>query len=220
MIWMICTDCKHSFRNGFYTDQAFALLFEKTHLTQSVLHDYEQQRIVWARVIEKVIPYKKNGVWADIGFGNGALLLTVAEYGFLPLGLDIRPNNVRALRSMGISAEFIDITKANFSPKASVISMCDVLEHMQFPIQSISAAYRNLLPGGVLLLSLHNMSSPIWQLLDSSAQNPYWSEMEHFHNFSRSTLERVLSFCGFIPVSYGVSERYRACMEIVAIRGE
>jgi hypothetical protein len=220
MTWMVCAECEHSFRNGFYTDQAFAFLFEKTHPEQIVGRIYEQQRFVWARVIEKVIPYQKNGTWADIGFGDGALLITAAEYGFSPLGLDIRTKNVEDIRKFGISAEAIDITKAIFEPKASVISMCDVLEHMQFPIQAITSAYRNLVSGGVLLLSMPNMQSPIWKLLDLQAKNPYWAEMEHFHNFKWSRLQGVLSSCGFMPVSYGISERYRACMEIVSIKRE
>ena len=96
--------------------------------------------------------------------------------------------------------------------------MCDVLEHMQFPLKSLASAHRNLHVGGVLLLSMPNSGSPVWQLLDRAGQNPYRGEMEHFHNFSKRLIENILSQVGFLPVAYGVSERYRACMEIIAIR--
>lgn len=218
LIWMQCSLCNHSFRNGFYTTEAFHFLFEKVHLNQRVGNDYERQRFLWARFIEKVATFRRTGIWLDVGFGNGALLLTAAEYGYNPVGIDIRDDNVRDLVAAGIPGSRLEITDLHMEPKAAVISMCDVLEHMQFPVEAVSAAFRNLEQGGILVLSMPNTSSPIWKQLDLSEQNPYWSEMEHFHNFSKDSLERVLGSCGFNPVSYGISERYRACMEIISVK--
>ena len=52
--------------------------------------------------------------------------------------------------------------------------------------------------------------------LDRQKANPYWAEIEHCHNFSRSRLYALLREMGFEPVRYGISERYRACMEVIA----
>ena len=41
-------------------------------------------------------------------------------------------------------------------------------------------------------------------------------DIEHLHNFGRRRLYEVLQQAGFEPCSYGVSERYVACMEVVA----
>lgn len=218
LTWMKCSVCMHSFRDGFYTEQAFAILFEKTHPNQTVGYDYERQRTVWARVIEKVVPHQRSGLWVDVGFGNGALLLTAAEFGFEPFGIDLRERNVADLHALGVACAVRDFAQTNVEPRASVISMCDVLEHMQFPLKSLASAHRNLQVGGVLLLSMPNQGSPVWQLLDRAGQNPYWGEMEHFHNFSKQLIEKILSQVGFLPVAYGVSERYRACMDIIAVR--
>jgi hypothetical protein len=57
-----------------------------------------------------------------------------------------------------------------------------------------------------------------WRLLDAANANPYWGELEHFHNFSRRRLHALLEDSGFAPVHYSVSERYRVCMEIIARR--
>ncbi len=46
--------------------------------------------------------------------------------------------------------------------------------------------------------------------------NPYLGEIEHYHNFSRTRLFELLEECGFGIVKYGISERYRVCMEIIA----
>jgi hypothetical protein len=47
--------------------------------------------------------------------------------------------------------------------------------------------------------------------------NPYWTELEHYHNFTRVRLEALLKECGYTPVYYGVSPRYMAGMEIIAV---
>ena len=57
-----------------------------------------------------------------------------------------------------------------------------------------------------------------WRRMDATSTNPYWGEIEHFHNFTRAGLFDVLVRCGFAPVHYAVSERYQACMEVVAVK--
>lgn len=77
---------------------------------------------------------------------------------------------------------------------------------------------RLLREGGVLFVSMPNCESPAWHLLNSLDANPYWPEVEHYHNFGRSTLYSLLEQHGFRPLRYGVSERYRVCMEVLALR--
>jgi protein O-GlcNAc transferase len=47
---------------------------------------------------------------------------------------------------------------------------------------------------------------------------PYWGEMERYHNFSRTRLYALLQSHGFEPVRHGTSERYWVCMEVVAVK--
>jgi protein O-GlcNAc transferase len=75
-----------------------------------------------------------------------------------------------------------------------------------------------LVPGGALFLSMPNRDCLVWRLMDRSGTNPYWGELEHYHNFDRAGLTALLQQFGFTTVYYGVSERYRAAMEIVAIK--
>jgi len=63
-----------------------------------------------------------------------------------------------------------------------------------------------------------NIESPVWKAMDDTQTNPYWGEIEHYHNFSRTRLYALLEETGFTPVRYGVSERYRAAMEVIALK--
>ena len=96
--------------------------------------------------------------------------------------------------------------------------MADVLEHIPFPKLALIAAYDLLESGGVLFLSMPNIDSMVWKFMDLQRTNPYWAEMEHCHNFGRARLYKLLTECGFKPVRYGISERYRMSMEIIATK--
>lgn len=146
------------------------------------------------------------------------VLFTAEEWGFTPVGLDLRQSSVDALRQFGMEAHCLDVTSLEGSERFSVISMADVLEHMPFPRDGLAAAYRLLRPGGILFVSMPNYNCAAWRLLDSNNSNPYWGELEHYHNFSRTHLYALMKDMGFEVVRYGISERYRICMEVIARR--
>lgn len=213
---MRCGTCRHSFTEGYYGDEAARLLFSRTNAAQQVGFDLEGQRHISARMIDKVLPYANDGNWLDVGFGNGSLLFTAQEYGFTPVGVDLRRDNAQRLAAFGIRTYCEDVAGLRLDFRCSVVSMADVLEHMPFPQAGLRAAHRLLDDNGILLLSLPNTESAVWKALDDNQMNPYWGELEHYHNFSRSRLFALLRETGFEPLRYGVSERYRAAMEVIS----
>ncbi len=52
--------------------------------------------------------------------------------------------------------------------------------------------------------------------MNQNRANPYWGEIEHYHNFGRTRLYALLEETGFELVRYGIRERYRACIEFIA----
>jgi predicted SAM-dependent methyltransferase len=120
------------------------------------------------------------------------------------------------MADFGVRTYCEDISTLSLEFQCAVISMADVLEHLPFPRTGLQSANRLLRDDGILFVSMPNMESAVWRALDDNKANPYWGELEHYHNFSRSRLYELLRECGFEPLRYGISERYRACMEIVA----
>jgi SAM-dependent methyltransferase len=216
--WVRCDACGHIFTDGYYTPEALAIIFSSTHGNRQVGSDMERQRAVSAKIVERISNWKSSGEWLDIGFGNGSLLFTADEFGFKPVGIDLRRENVKALERFGIEAHCIDVTEFRAPRRFSVISLADVLEHMPFPRKALTAIVRLLKDDGVLFLSMPNMDSMLWRALDNVRQNPYWSEIEHYHNFGRKRLTSLLGEFGFEAVHYAISERYRIGMEVVAKR--
>ncbi len=225
IIWHQCQDCQHVFTQGYFNDQAFEILLGRTQTHQQVGFEFPKQRPVSARIVEHVIRHVKDGRWLDVGFGNASLIFTAEEYGYQPIGIDLRPNSVKIIKELGYEAYHCSIEQLPSSESFSVISMADVLEHMPFPKIGLGSAHKLLQPKGILFLSMPNMESFVWramhfQFLNQDDRSSYWGEIEHYHNFSRTRLYALLEEQGFQPLEYHISERYLASMEVIAIKKE
>ncbi|MGR6972392.1 class I SAM-dependent methyltransferase [Streptomyces cynarae] len=218
MTWVQCAGCGHVFTDGYFTPDAAAAIFSATHGYQQPGTEFETNRAVSARIVERIARYVTDGTWLDVGFGNGSLLFTAEEWGFEARGIDLRRSSVEGLQRLGFEADCTDITNLDEPGRFAVISMADVLEHMPFPRNGLAAAHRLLQSDGMLFLSMPNYNCATWRMLDAADANPYWGELEHFHNFSRRRLYALLAEHGFEPVHYSISERYRVCMEVIARR--
>ena len=218
MQWMNCEDCHHQFINGHFSEQAQEVIFSQQPEDQVVGFEVEKQRVISSRIIEKVIPFKSNGIWMDVGFGNGSLLFTADEYGFEPIGVDLRKDGVLRLQNLGIQAHCDLVQNIEFEKSISVVSMMDVLEHIPFPKDVLIPLHSKMDKDGCLLISCPNSESWIRKLMATQNINPYFNTIEHYHNFSKTRLLSLLNECGFNIKKYGISERYRSGMEIIAQR--
>ena len=216
MQWMNCEDCRHQFINGYLTDEALDAVFTNTVDYLKVGYKIAENRYVSARMIEKVLPFKSNGIWLDVGFGNGSLLFTAEEYGYEPIGVDLRKDNVSILQGVGIKAYCNLVQDIEFEKSISVVSMCDVLEHIPYPKDVLISLHSKMENDGCLLISCPNSETMVWKQTTAINNNPYFNTIEHCHNFSKTRLVSLLNECGFSLKRYGISQRYISCMEIVA----
>ena len=58
--------------------------------------------------------------------------------------------------------------------------------HAGRPRKALQQAHGLLAEGGVLFISLPNRDCLSWKVMDRTGTNPYWGELEHFHNFDRA----------------------------------
>lgn len=213
------------FAEGYFNQAAEALLFAAAPAGQQPGEDVERQRALWAGVVERVTahlgsaPLRADAAparWLDVGFGNGSLVFTAAEWGYRPLGLDLRAASVAKLQALGFDARCCDILGIDEPAAFQVISLADVLEHVAFPRPALERAAYLLQQRGLLFVSTPNMDTAVWRALDAQQANPYWVELEHYHCFSRIRLYALLEECGFEPLHYDVSARYRCGMDVIA----
>ena len=223
--WMACEDCGHVHTRHYWTAEGLAQVFAKSHAGQVAGGDPDQKRQIWKAVPQNAMKLLggyhavMSGVeptWLDVGCGDGALVMTASEFGFAALGIDARTEPVEALQALGYAAGRSDFMAARFENPVNVISMFDVLEHMPFPRDALDHAHATLADNGLLIISLPNMDSSSWRLMDQASGNPYWMEIEHHHNFTRASLAKLLAAHGFRVEMFDIPLRYKAQMELYA----
>lgn len=214
--WMRCSACGHGFTDGYYSDAALAVVFQQVQTNQRPGEQIAKNRDLSAQIVERVLPFKDHGRWLDVGFGNGSLMFTAQEFGFEVHGLDLREEAVEEMQRLGFPARCADICDASDLGPFDVISMADVLEHTPDPKKVLAAAHDLITEDGALFLSMPNADAVLWRTMTDQNTNPYWGEMEHYHNFGRARLYALLQETGFTPRRYGISKRYKCGMEIVA----
>lgn len=223
--WMHCQQCQHIYSRNYFSERGLALLFSKASPLQVIGLNLDQERARWAPTVERVEGHlQQQGwmgdsmVWLDIGCGAGGLVITAAEYGFNAIGIDSRIQAIEQIESLGYNAVVGDLMALEVTDPVMVVSMADVLEHVPFPRQALRRVHAALMSGGLVVISCPNLDSGSWRKANADGINPYWSELEHHHNFSRASLMRLLAEEGFIPIDYSISTRYKSCMEVIARR--
>jgi protein O-GlcNAc transferase len=218
LTWCRCGSCDHVFTKGYFAPEAGNAVLARNTPDSPVGHDIEAGRVAAARIVGNVARHKASGDWLDVGFGSASLLFTAEEWGFRPVGLDVHPENVQALKALGYETHCAPIEMLDFPGRFSVVSMADYLERTPFPRAALDAVHRLLQPAGVLFVATPNMATIVWRLLDTGGNNPFWGDIEHYHNFTRERLYALLQTHGFKPAAYAVSERDHSGMEVIAVK--
>lgn len=207
MRWRRCKDCGHVFAEGHFTPEAAADIFADAVDCQRVGFNIEDQRLISGALLDWV---GGTGTLLDVGFGSGSLMFTADEMGWHVAGIDLRAENVDAMQKLGYDARQCELESV--ADEFDLICMLDVLEHMPDPKAALKHARKI---GTGLLLSLPNMGSLCARYLTGSGENPYWREIEHYHNFTRERLYALLRECGWEPMRCRISERYRLGLEVL-----
>jgi len=147
----------------------------------------------WISAIERHVN-DFEGLAVDIGCAEGTLLQALAAKGWKTLGIEPDPETARkAKESTGL-----DIRAGIFPnielPVCSVITACDVMEHVADPVGFVCGARNTLAEGGILFLQqpiLENEAG--FGDMDSRVFDPE----EHAFIFTRKSIAALLYANGF-----------------------
>lgn len=102
----------------------------------------------------------------DIGCGTGFLLEQLAGRDFSGIGIDLSPDSVtianERLTELGVADRLRAEVGSAYEPPAGpfdLVTVTDVLEHLEDPVACLRAARERLAPGGVIVASTPNRRS-------------------------------------------------------------
>lgn len=108
----------------------------------------------------------------DIGAGLGQFQLLSEEQGYKTSGIE--PSSLRrqyALEtfSLQLSGQLVesDYWQGNYAGYFDLITLWDVLEHVNFPLETLTASLKLLKPGGIILLDTPSRTALPYRLSES-----------------------------------------------------
>lgn len=217
--WMKCDECGHVFTDGILSPEAFAAVIETPPRHSLSSLEYAFMTHVCERIVRRVQKHVPTGKWLDVGFGDAALMCAAKNYGFTLVGIDVSSQNVTKARMMGLDASLADVSDLRDEHSYNVISMADILEHTPQPKEVIRIVDRALKPNGALFISCPGYDSHDWRFAEQHGCNPYWSEIEHYHNFSCDRLSSLLKEFSYKMADERESDdRFIMAMELIFVR--
>ncbi len=146
----------------------------------------------------------------DIGCGCGFFLAAARARGWKTAGIDIsQPAIDYANTVLGLSVKHADSSDAGFADNAfDVVTMWDVIEHLEDPVAVLAQARRVLKPGGIIVIETPNAESLFHGLAGLSYRLSLRTFRylisriyipSHVYYFSRATLGDMLRRCGLEP---------------------
>ncbi len=138
--------------------------------------------------------------WLDVGCGTGMLVEIANKLGHQAIGID--PSVALIEKGVEKGRTVFCATLENYSPideLFDVISLIDVIEHVDDPLLLIRLANQHLKPGGLVLLSTPDSSS----LFARALKSRWWHvRVAHIGYFNKKTLQMTLEENGFVPLKW------------------
>jgi len=146
---------------------------------------------------------RKPGRILDIGCSAGLFLNHARENGWEAFGIELSPDTSEiARKKYGLNVHTGRLEKNTFEPESfDVVTMWDVIEHLEDPTSVLSMVRDILKPGAILLFETPNIDGlfPRISYKIANAVN-YWPHPEppgHLFQFSKQTVEQLLVLSGF-----------------------
>jgi 2-polyprenyl-3-methyl-5-hydroxy-6-metoxy-1,4-benzoquinol methylase len=150
----------------------------------------------------------KTGLLLDVGCGKGWFLEAARERGWQVQGVELCPEVAkRTMERVGTQVHIGSIFDVELPPETfDLVTMFDVIEHLEEPIEALRICYRILKPGGALALSTPNLRGLGCRLLGAKAF-AVWPD-EHIIYFGPASMKRALQLADFTDIEIASREIY------------
>lgn len=151
-----------------------------------------QRHLLRFRFIKKYVP---SGRLFDLGAGWGHFLLAARQLGYDIYGIEIAEQPWRyCVNDLGLPVDHIDFFSMDTAKRFDIITMWDVLEHIDRADAFIAKCAEHTVPGGYLFLQVPQIDSFI-----AKREKDNWKMMglDHVNYFSKATITKLLDRFGY-----------------------
>ena len=142
----------------------------------------------------------------DVGCHIGVFVEIAARHGWDAWGVEPSHWAATRARASGLQVREGTMASAGFEDGSfDVVTMWDVIEHLEQPTDEVHQAYRLLKPGGLLVIHTMDLGSPFARLMGN--RWPWLMEM-HLYYFTRQTLTLLMEKAGLQIVNIRAEGRY------------
>lgn len=217
-LWMRCEHCGNLYTRYFPTE--FLQLGAKPKMLQPtpnhmVVRQVQAQSLrIWCDILNKIQSYTSGRSLLEVGVGQGHLIAVAQEMGYDVTAVELLEADAQETADLlGLPVICGDFLHLEEDRKVDIITMGDVIEHLQHPVDGLKKAHALLRDNGILWLSTPNFESSFSRMM--KAFDPMWMEPYHLTYFSRNGLVSILEQVGFTLLEYTVSNRYNGSMELL-----
>lgn len=140
-------------------------------------------------------PAKTN--WFDFGAGYGLWMdFLKKEKRILASGVEIEEAASTFARSKGLAVTHSDFLDFNLPQKYNVITVCDVLEHLENPLAALNKCHQALSDGGLVYIQVPNVVGFKYPF------NDHLGLPHHLWQFDPKSLFALINKAGFEMVDY------------------
>ncbi len=147
------------------------------------------------RAVERL---RKGGRLLDVGCGAGAFVQAMQARGWQAVGLERDAQAAQAARERGLDVRAGEAPTHPFAPRSfDVITLWDVLEHLERPREALQGIAQWLAPGGWLVLRTPDAGS-----LQARVFGRWWAGYDaprHRAIYTRRALDALLREGGLLP---------------------
>jgi len=211
----ICLSCGFIFMNPLFDADTIDNFYSEEYYTGKADYSYIDERnikkysaYVWNSRINVIRRYIKSGNFLDVGCSFGGFLEAASRF-YTPYGIEMSEFSCGyAKKIFGDRIHCGTLSTHPFRENSfSVITMIELIEHLDDPAYAVRESFKLLDTGGLLLIQTANMDGK--QARDLGPDYEYFMP-GHLSYFSKRNLILLLKNCGFRevkvfqPVEFGL----------------
>lgn len=193
---VVCDNCTHNFIPHYYRKKIEYGQYKNSDVTAAVRAGNNWVKIQRHKLrFEFIKQFVKKGKLFDLGAGWGHFMLAGKELGYDVYGIEIAEQPyLYCVNDLKLPVDHIDFFEMDESKKFDVITMWDVLEHIDKADEFLNKCGKLMNSGSYLFLQVPQIDSYF-----AKKHKDNWKMMglDHVNYFSKKTIKQILERNGF-----------------------